>query len=315
MLLARLDDYTPRALVDRWLPDSEDSESLLDKLLARYVLVAQGSDADLRDRELDAWSWPLAARWFHCATRRVEFESDRDRQRADLLELARETEPPSPYLRRGDGDLRLPAKVDSQQGGLWEILRSRRTVRQFERTAIDLESFATVLRWTWGAVSHHVGELGPFIAKASPSGGGRHPIEVYPLVLRVDGLPRGLYHYRVEDDTLGFLRAGIADSDAAQLVASQWWVADAAVVFLMTAVLKRSMWKYKHAHALRVVSMDAGHLGQTFHLVCTALGLAPFTSAALDTAAVERVLGIDGISEIAVYAAVTGWPSGSRGFE
>jgi SagB-type dehydrogenase family enzyme len=157
-------------------------------------------------------------------------------------------------------------------------------------------------------VHHEVGQLGPFVLKTSPSGGGRHPIEVYPLVLRVDGLSPGIYHYRVETDTLGLLSSDVDDALAARLVASQDWISDAAVVFLMTAVLERSMWKYKHAHAFRVVLMDAGHLGQTFHLVCTALGLAPFTSAANDAAAVENLLGIDGIDEVVVYTAATGWP-------
>ena len=74
----------------------------------------------------------------------------------------------------------------------------------------------------------------------------------------------------------------------------------------MTSVLARSMWKYRHAHAYRVVLLDAGHLGQTFHLVCTALRVGPFTSSGLHESAIEADLGIDGISEIPVYAAATG---------
>jgi SagB-type dehydrogenase family enzyme len=68
------------------------------------------------------------------------------------------------------------------------------------------------------------------------------------------------------------------------------------------------MWKYGHSHAYRVLLLDAGHLGQTFHLVCTAMGLGPFTTAALDGSAVELALGLDGIREIAVYAGSVGWP-------
>ena len=93
-----------------------------------------------------------------------------------------------------------------------------------------------------------------------------------------------------------------------ELCAGQPWVRDAAAVCFMTAVVARSMWKYRQAHAYRVLQLDAGHLGQTFHLVCTRLGLAPFTTAALDAAAVERALGLDGVAEIALYAAAVGWP-------
>jgi nitroreductase len=74
----------------------------------------------------------------------------------------------------------------------------------------------------------------------------------------------------------------------------------------MTAVLERSMWKYRQSHAYRVLHLDAGHLGQTFHLACTELGLVPFTTAALAPDRIEAELGLDGIREIAVYAAAAG---------
>jgi SagB-type dehydrogenase family enzyme len=78
----------------------------------------------------------------------------------------------------------------------------------------------------------------------------------------------------------------------------------------MTAIVARSMWKYKQAQAYRVMQLDAGHLGRTFHLVCTALGLAPFTTAATDDLAIERELELDRVSENAIYTAATGLPIG-----
>jgi SagB-type dehydrogenase family enzyme len=65
----------------------------------------------------------------------------------------------------------------------------------------------------------------------------------------------------------------------------------------MTAVFRRTMWKYHHARAYRVVLLDAGHLCQTFCLVATWLGLAPFCTAALKDTLIEKDLGIDGIRE------------------
>jgi hypothetical protein len=55
--------------------------------------------------------------------------------------------------------------------------------------------------------------------------------------------------------------------------------------------------------------LDAGHLGQTFHLVCTSLGLGPFTFAATRNPAVEQALGIDGVNEIVLYTAAVGVPA------
>jgi len=93
------------------------------------------------------------------------------------------------------------------------------------------------------------------------------------------------------------------------MLAKQPWASQAAAVLLMTAVVERSMWKYRHDHAYRVLLLDAGHLGQTLHLVCTKLGVAVVTSSAKNDRLIENVLGIDGISEISLYAGVVGVPA------
>ena len=74
----------------------------------------------------------------------------------------------------------------------------------------------------------------------------------------------------------------------------------------MTAVFARTMWKYRRARAYRVVLLETGHLCQTFCLTATRLGLAPFSTAALRDSLIERDLGIDGISESALYVAGVG---------
>ena len=66
--------------------------------------------------------------------------------------------------------------------------------------------------------------------------------------------------------------------------------------------------KYHHPRAYRVVLLDAGHLCQTFCLVATWLGLAPFCTAALKDTQIEKDLGIDGIRESVLYVAGVGLP-------
>jgi hypothetical protein len=58
------------------------------------------------------------------------------------------------------------------------------------------------------------------------------------------------------------------------------------------------------------VLLDAGHLGQTFCLTATRLGLAPFCTAALKDTLIERDLGIDGIAESVLYVTGIGMPAG-----
>jgi len=56
------------------------------------------------------------------------------------------------------------------------------------------------------------------------------------------------------------------------------------------------------------VSLETGHLAQTFCLVATWLGLAPFTTAALVDTEIERTLGIDGVNETIMYVGGVGMP-------
>jgi SagB-type dehydrogenase family enzyme len=69
----------------------------------------------------------------------------------------------------------------------------------------------------------------------------------------------------------------------------------------MSAVFARTMWKYPSSRAYRSILIDAGHLGQTFCLVATAIGLAPFCTMAFREADLDPVLKIDGVNESAVY--------------
>jgi nitroreductase len=59
----------------------------------------------------------------------------------------------------------------------------------------------------------------------------------------------------------------------------------------------------------RAVFLDAGHLSQTFYLLCTELGLGPWITAALDESVVERALGLDPLHEGVVAICGCGRPA------
>lgn len=310
-LLQELDGYTPPDVLRQRFGAIPDADTLIERLTTRDVLISEGSPLDRKETLLEAeWAWGGEARRFHYRTQNVPYEPNMEAQRESLVRLARTEPPPSPFREYGTAGLPLPGSFDEPAGELWDTLRSRRTRRRFDREPVSLNELGTVLLWTWGK-THQVqsGEIGPYLLKTSPSGGARHSIEVYPVVLRVDGVEPGIYHYSVAQHALELLRPGWFEESVVRFFAHQPWVRDAAVVFLMTAVLERSMWKYRHSHAYRVLLLDAGHLGQTFHLVCTRLGLAPFTSSGLGDAAIEDALALNGVTEIPLYAAAAGRPA------
>jgi SagB-type dehydrogenase family enzyme len=203
-----------------------------------------------------------------------------------------------------------PPHGDADTLALGRILNRRRTVRDFARAPIPLEDLAFLLRTTFG-VTRMVDTdlLGRMALKTSPSAGALHPVEAYVLAWNVRGLAPGVYHSAVRGDELRSLRRGSFRKAAVEAASGQDWIGGAAFLCVMTAVFPRVLWKYQLEDSYRTLFLDAGHLGQTFCLVATSLGLGPFTTAAIQDTKIEKLLRIDGIDEFPVYLCGAGIPS------
>jgi SagB-type dehydrogenase family enzyme len=248
--------------------------------------------------------WSPAAHLFHLATRDVTF-ARRTASAAAPDAGAR----PSVAIPRSSGvAIPLPAPGLADQS-LRDALRDRRTHRRFAADAIDIQALGTLLGVTVGVQAWaHAGE-GPLALKTSPSGGARHSLEAYVWARRVADVPSALYHYRADDHEL----SRVADEPTAGLVTrwlpTQTGYDGAAVVVVLASVLARVAWRYRSARAYRVVLIEAGHLAQTFCLTATALGLAPFCTAALADSVIEGDLGLDGELQPVMYAVGAGRPA------
>jgi len=303
-------DWRPPEDLFRALPrlSRRSLRRALRELAEHTLLVREGTPEALEDEQLEkVWrDWRAAAR-LHFSSKDLKFLHGK-RSDERLRALLKESPPPPREKRYPQAPRfelpRLPATASEFP----RVLLARRTHREFSRARLPLEALAQLLGYTWGVTGESPALLGPVFHKTSPSGGARHPIEVYVLALRVQGLPRGLYHYHAVKHRLELLRRGASREQAVRYCAGQEFAGNAAALFLMTAVFPRSMWKYRFPRAYRVVLLDAGHLCQTFCLTATWLGLAPFCTAALGDSAIEKDLRIDGISESVLYAAGVGLP-------
>jgi SagB-type dehydrogenase family enzyme len=279
------------------------AQKLLDMLISRAIIMEVGSEEDLGETRIDdAWRWGRPALAFHRSASDARFIANLDLQREELLAKAT-IEPPPPAVKHVPGPkLRWDMGPD-ESGPFWQVLRRRRTCRSFALVPVSVEQLLCVLKWTWGATRVvDAGPLGEYLKKTSPSGGARHPIEVYVLVNRVSGLEPGVYHYCAVSFTLTRICGRPGDEEIVALCGGQVWVGGAAAICLMSAVSDRVAWKYEHATAYRTLFIDAGHLGQTFQLVCTEVGLGSFVTAAIDTERICTLLALEDPSEFPVYA-------------
>jgi SagB-type dehydrogenase family enzyme len=304
-LLSRFSDWTPPARFVDQVPEPA-------RTAARQLVSRLHEDGWLRRRDqehaggFDAWAgWNPAAGFFHASTRNTTFKP-LDEGIEELSKQARHDPMPPPVKRYHDAEqIGLPAPA--ARGTLPQTLRARRTWRRFGRRPVPLEDLSTLLHLTAGVQEWVTAKgEGRVALKTSPSGGARHPIELYVLARNVRGLHSGVYHYAADAHALERLPGSTEPPAFDTVLPTQWWYRDAAAVLLMTAVFERTRWRYKTARAYRAVLIEAGHVCQTFCLAATWLKLAPFCSMAIADTAAEELLGIDGISESVIYAAGVG---------
>jgi SagB-type dehydrogenase family enzyme len=286
------------------LRDGPAVRSLVKALVRHGLLDTSERARTSSSARVKQWDeWGLEAAFFHHATRNRSYAEPKAAE-ARLRKKAARQAPPSPLKVTRGPRLRLPAP--SAQMDLTDALRQRRTWRRFGRRPVDRDALATLLGLTWGIQQWvDLAGYGRTPLTTSPSPGARHSIEAYVLVRRIHGIPRGLYHYDAHEHALVKI-TGSAPRRPSDYLPTQTWYNGASAMVFMASVFARAQWRYSDPRTYRSLLAEVGHQGQTFCLVATALGLAPFCSMALADSKIERDLGLDGMSEAVMYSVGVG---------
>ena len=210
---------------------------------------------------------------------------------------------PPPYKEFPYALKHFPIRPLDQKGGksLWEAIAQRRSIREFSDQSISFSELSQLVWATQGVTL----KAGGFEFRTSPSAGALYPIETYLIVNRVEEIPPGLCHYNVKEAQLSLLKEGHFGPELCQAGLGQEILEEAACVFVWTAIVERSMWKYRE-RAYRYIYMDVGHIGQALYLAATALNLGCCTAGAFFDEEVDRVVDVDGKDEISVYLGAVG---------
>jgi len=89
------------------------------------------------------------------------------------------------------------------QAELAAVVNERHSSHSFTGESLALSQLSTLLKYSCGIVRS---EDGAKVHRAQPSGGGRYPLEVYPVVLAGNmDVPEGVYHYNVRRHALEVL--------------------------------------------------------------------------------------------------------------
>lgn len=185
-----------------------------------------------------------------------------------------------------------------------EILLARKSDRVYTQKEISLSDLSYLLFMTQGIKEirgNNYATLRPVAC-----GGARHEFETYLIVVNVEGLKPGKYHYLPMTHELEYLGSIEEMTDTIdKSVVGQTWAVKSSVIFYWSILPYRCEWRYSF-DAHRAALMDAGHVGQNMYLAATALGLGTCTLASFDRKYCDELFGLDGEDEFTVYAACVG---------
>lgn len=199
-------------------------------------------------------------------------------------------------------DLSTPGVGSGAASTLHSLLKTRQSRRLFQAIELPLATLSYLL-WSCEGVRENKGK---FSFRTTPSGGARHPLDVYVFARRIEGLKPGLYRYLPLEHSIVLERDG--DDSGALDEALMGQLQNSSCVIFWAAVPYRSEWRYGKA-ADKLVALDAGHSCQNLYLACEVLGLGTCAIGKYDQNGLDRYLGLDGEDMFAMYAAIVGKPA------
>jgi SagB-type dehydrogenase family enzyme len=206
-----------------------------------------------------------------------------------------------PYKQYVDAEkVTLPTDWDMDRE-LRQTLQYRRSCRRFGESAISIKDLS-VLLWASQGIT---GRAGNFFLRAAPSAGALYPVETYLSVQNVETIDGGLYHFQPAEFSLDKLSGEFSGNKVAEAALGQSFLAQAGVVFIWSAILRRNFSKYGQ-RGMRYILMDAGHISQNLLLAAEALGLGACPVAAFYDDELNALLGLDGTEESVIYMAAVG---------
>ncbi len=227
--------------------------------------------------------------------------------RPDKMERGgtRWTARPEPYKTYPDSaKVVLPSLQADNPMTLDEALSARKSVRRFRPEPIGLAQLGHLI---WASTGIQRTEQG-YEFRTAPSAGALYPIETYVIANRVRDLESGAYHYGIRNHELEQIGSGDMRRPIVAAALGQEMCAEAAAVFVWTAIFVRAKWKYAQ-RAYRYIYLDAGHIAENLALAAVSLGLGSCPIGALFDDDVNKLLGVDGTDESVVYMSVAGVPA------
>jgi len=147
------------------------------------------------------------------------------------------------------------------------------------------------------------GVQGNFLRKAIPSGGSRHPSEVFFFAFKNSPLQPGLYHYNVKKHSLDCLKEGnfYLECKKSTFDLFDKFPKKPLGLLVFTSLYERAMWRYRDSRSWRAPLIDVGHALMLYRELALALEFKTYTYQKFNDKELTDIIGIDPIKQTPLY--------------
>lgn len=192
----------------------------------------------------------------------------------------------------------LPKEFSKQGLSLDDAIRKRRSARDYSGKSISKLDLSRLLYYTYGYIENDPAKRTVWSIE------GLYPIEIYIVVNNVRGISRGIYHYNSREHALELLKEGDYRFRIANACLGQKLVGGANVAIIKTALFERVA--HFGDRGYRYIHLDAGAIGENIYLEAVSMGLGVCGIGAFFDDQINKMLDIDGVTEVVIYVTSVG---------
>ena len=181
--------------------------------------------------------------------------------------------------------IKLPTPAYTSQTSIEQALKTRRSVREYEREPLTVAQLSQML---WAAQGITRGST----YRTAPSAGALYPLEIYVVAGEIQDLPAGVYKYDTHRHGLTLEHEGDKRKPLANVAILQNWMAKAPAMLVIAGIYRRTTIKYG-PRGKRYVHMEVGHAAQNVYLQSTSMGLGTVIVGAFIDEAVKKILAMN----------------------
>jgi SagB-type dehydrogenase family enzyme len=189
----------------------------------------------------------------------------------------------------------LPKPDSMKSKELFRSIKERRSVREFNQNPISLLDFSNILYYSTSSVNSEF---------SNADGEKQSFFDFYIIINNVKDIPKGIYKYSHEENSLVVIKLGDFRFDATFISMEQEVVGNSCFAVLLIADFDEI--KILGDRAYRIIHIESGIIGQNIYLAATALGHGCTGIGAFYDDKIDEFLELSGTNQKVIYELTVG---------